>query len=177
MKKLFNKIKLFFIIKYNEYILNKELDSNINIWFNEDIHRLQQEDVLKLYSNGLSLVQDRLEQQLGFKSAINYQLREYLKINKDLDILLLSRDESKDAKILRETLESIISYKDKDCKTQKEIDEMFDKKINNYNDYLKQKKLRELLRGIRKARAAGELHLLRQLTDEYKELYNGRTIN
>jgi hypothetical protein len=180
ISKLINKIKLFFIIKYNESIFNKELDSSMNMWFNqEDMDILQQEETQKKYQNGIALIKTKIDAQLKSGKSFHEVLSQYRDrdtFHLDPDLLALALDESEKEKLLRETLESIIVFKEKDIKSDKDLDKMLSTKVNNYNEFLRKKKMRELLRAGRKAKSDGDLELYKQLQKEYRNL-NGTRFN
>lgn len=165
LKVLWNKIKNW--IRYHILVkeLNKEVDENIDLWFNSIPIELRQEQLQQKYHTGLANLKDEVR-----KRAKDGSLESVLKDIGD-KILELARRETKSDTHKRKVLESVYIYQGQDVKTEEDKTKMIATRIGHYTELQKQKEGRELLKQARTAYQEGKVELHQQLMKEWNEKY------
>jgi hypothetical protein len=155
--------------------LKKEVDQNINVWYNSDRveDSLHEHEVQKKYYNGLTLMKARLKDKAA-NSPVEEILTQY-KGSEDFytqeDLLALAKDSTEFAEELTKLRASIVIYEGSDIKSDEDKEKMINDRINHYLDLQKHKLERELLRKARQAYKQGNLELHNSLMNEWSKKY------
>lgn len=164
LKALYTEFLLWRLSK--EFI--REATSNINISLAIDLPTIIHEDKEQKYFNGMSLLKQRLREELTGKSLVEqHSIME--KIGDNIFNYAYEATESKEK--LTEILKSTQIFKGKDIKTEEDHKKMLDKRIESMYNVQKKKLERKLLREARQAYNSGNLTLHKTLMDEWKHTY------
>lgn len=162
------KLKIWWTIWLLERKFKKEVDSNINLWFNSPSVHFIQDDTQQKYFQGMVNFKKEVK-----KRAKDGPLEAALKSAGDR-LLELACIETEEQRQFRKLKESLFIRKGADIKTEKDKEDMINERIRHYTILHKQKQIRSLNQEVRKAYKAGDVAKYEQLKKELDSLYGQR---
>lgn len=149
-----------------EIQFEQEVKSNINFNTTFDPIHAVEADVERKMDNGIAIMKHaaRKAAETG-----NVSLDEALRQVDDM--FGLAREETEEARKVREIRESIYVFKGKDVKSEEDQKKMVDKRIEMYYDLQNKKLQRQLSSAIRKAKQTGNEELHSKLLEEWNVKY------
>lgn len=169
--KILKNIKDWLSLKILEKKVNKDIDQNVNMWFNRPIEQIAEHDtdVQQKYYNGITLLKRRVKELGGAEALSKFKGDEDFYVGNDL--LALATDEDSQRKSLRQLKESAYVYNGADVKSEKDKEDMIADRIGHYTELQKAKTSRELLRQAREAYNKGDSETHQQLMKDWNRQY------
>lgn len=143
--------------------LDKEINENINIYFNNSYTDFLLEDKEQKYHNGSLLIRQKVKEKVD--QGLSHE-EAWKSFGDELLTLSTGQDDKR-----VELLKNIYVYKDTDIKSEADKIKMIDKRIADYKRLHNHKAKRELSRKIREAELNGDVKLADQLFKEWNEKY------
>lgn len=159
------KLKIWWTLRLLERQFNKEVDSSINLWFNNTSVHYFHDDTQQKYFQGLLNLKKEVK-----KRARDGSLEAALK-NAGDKLLDLAVVETEEQKKLRQLKEALLVRKGQDIKSEHDKEAMINERIKHYTVLQKQKQIRELNQAVRKAYRAGDVKKYEQLKKELENMY------